>query len=175
MDELNRISTEQFRSMPKLPLAVVIDNIRSGINVGSFFRTADAFALEHLHLCGITAQPPHREILKSAIGATSSVAWSAHHDVGDCIRFLKDQDYLIAAVEQTNESIYLSDFIVPEKKKVALVFGNEVDGITESILPLIDTCLEIPQYGTKHSLNVAVCAGIVIWHISQQMRARSIK
>jgi 23S rRNA (guanosine2251-2'-O)-methyltransferase len=164
-EELNRLSVEAFKKMPKTPVVIVLDNIRSALNVGSIFRTADAFALESVCLCGITAQPPHREILKTAIGATESVDWRWFPQTIDAVRELKESGYYIAGVEQTDESVMLQDFSAPKDRSLALVFGNEVGGLSDDILPLLDACLEIPQYGSKHSLNVAVCAGIVVWRV----------
>ncbi len=165
LKELNRLTPEAFRQLDKTPIVLVLDNIRSGLNVGSAFRTADAFALEKIHLCGITVRPPHRQILKTAIGATESVDWSYHESTPDAIRQLKNQGYLIAGVEQTDERIWLQDFFPPKDQKIALVFGNEVKGLTDEVLLLLDVCLEVPQLGTKHSLNIAVCLGIVVWDV----------
>ncbi|MDH3243391.1 MAG: RNA methyltransferase [Saprospiraceae bacterium] len=165
LEELGRPSLEQFKHAPKRPIVLVLDSIRSGLNVGSIFRTADAFALREIHLCGITAKPPHREILKTAIGATDSIPWTYHHSIVDCIRLLKTQDFEVIGVEQTDQSVQLNDFQLIGENPVALVFGNEVGGIDEAVLPLLDYCIEVPQWGTKHSINVAVCAGIVIWHL----------
>lgn len=163
LEELNRYSVEEFKALPKKPIVVVLDNIRSALNVGSVFRTADAFALAGVHLCGITAQPPHREILKTAIGATESIEWKYFPKTADSIRELRQQGYRIVGIEQTDESIPLNEYKAPQQP-LALVFGNEVGGLSDDILPLLDDCIEIPQYGTKHSLNVAVCVGIVTWH-----------
>ena len=156
---------DAYRVLDKVPICLVLDNIRSGLNVGSIFRTADAFALQSIHLCGITARPPQREILKTAIGATDSVSWDYHPEVSDCIEGLISNGYHIIGVEQTDMSTSLRSFHFHGQSPVALVFGNEVGGLSESILPYLDDCVEVPQYGTKHSLNVAVCAGIVIWHL----------
>jgi len=168
--ELERMSIEAFKVVPKDSVVVVLDNIRSGLNVGSVFRTCDAFAISHLYLCGITANPPHREILKSAIGATESVSWSSDQSVLSCILKLKEEGYKVWAVEQTSESIRLDDFTLNEKEKIALVFGNEVEGVSDELLPLLDGAIEIPQWGTKHSLNISVCAGIVLWHLVDKKR-----
>ncbi len=170
MHELNRPGIQEFLSTTKFPLVVVLDNIRSGHNVGSIFRTADAFNVEQLYLCGISATPPHREILKSAIGATKSVAWSYLAETKNCIVNLKKEGYVIAGIEQTNSGVLLDDFrISTGKGKIAVVFGNEVEGLSDNVLPLLDVAVEIPQWGTKHSLNVAVCAGIVLWHLVCQL------
>jgi tRNA G18 (ribose-2'-O)-methylase SpoU len=170
--ELERVSVEEFRSMSKLPLVVVLDNLRSGLNVGSVFRTADAFGIAHIYLCGITVAPPHREILKSAIGATESVAWSTFASTATCLNHLKSDDWMIVGVEQTSKSKSLTDFRPGKRRPLALVFGNEVEGLSEEILPFIDQCIEIPQIGTKHSLNVSVCAGIILWHCFEKMKLR---
>ena len=141
----------------------MLDNIRSGLNVGSAFRTADAFALEKIYLCGITATPPHREILKTAIGASASMNWEHHKNTKDAIILLKNEGYKILAVEQVDERTWLQDFEIKTDEKYALIFGNEVSGVSEDVLPLLDACLELPQIGTKHSLNISVCLGIVAW------------
>ncbi|MBK8505141.1 MAG: RNA methyltransferase [Saprospiraceae bacterium] len=167
--ELERISIEEFRSMPKLPLVVVLDNLRSGLNVGSIFRTADAFGIAHIYLCGITVAPPHREILKSAIGATESVVWSTFASTAVCLNHLKSDGWRIVGVEQTSKSKSLTNFRPGKEEKLALVFGNEVEGLSEEILPVTDECIEVPQIGTKHSLNVSVCAGIVLWHCFEKL------
>jgi 23S rRNA (guanosine2251-2'-O)-methyltransferase len=163
LKELNRLSLEDFRQAKRNPIVIVMDNIRSALNVGSAFRTADAFAFERLCLCGITATPPHREILKTAIGATESIPWRHYEHTADAIRELKSAGYHIIGVEQTHESILLTDFHFEKQKTYALVFGNEVEGISNDVLALLDHCIEIPQYGTKHSLNIAVCVGILSW------------
>ena len=164
LHELGRKTIEEFKEAEKNKLVVVLDNIRSGMNVGSFFRTADAFAVEKLYLCGITSKPPHREINKTAIGADHSVDWKYDEDIYSTISKLKREGYTIVAIEQIDKSIMLQDFEAEENIKYALVFGNEVEGISEAILPLVDLCLEIPQSGTKHSFNVAVSGGIILWH-----------
>jgi 23S rRNA (guanosine2251-2'-O)-methyltransferase len=163
MDELNRISPEEFRNQEKFPLVIVLDNIRSMMNIGSVFRTADAFGLEGIYLCGITATPPNREIHKTALGATESVLWKHFEKTTDAIKQLKNSGYIVIAIEQTDSSISLADFKPEKDKKYAVVFGNEVKGVEDEVLSICDTCIEIPQFGTKHSLNVSVTAGIVIW------------
>lgn len=168
-DELGRLSVEDFRLTEKIPVTVVLDDIRSAMNVGSVFRTADAFALEKIVLCGITATPPNREITKTAIGATESVLWEYVGEIETAIHRLRDTGYQVIAVEQTDSSVSLEGFS-PKGGKTALVFGNEVEGIRNSVLSLSDVCLEIPQFGTKHSLNISVCAGIVIWELSKRYR-----
>lgn len=163
LTELNRLSIEEFRETNKIPVVLVLDNIRSALNVGSIFRSSDAFALRHIHLCGITARPPHKEINKTAIGATASVAWSYHKDIELLIKKLKAEGYKIIGVEQTDSSVELQKFSINSGDQYALVLGNEVEGVSEALLAELDAAIEIPQYGTKHSLNVAVCTGIVIW------------
>jgi tRNA G18 (ribose-2'-O)-methylase SpoU len=170
LQELNRPDIDTFKAQPKAPVALVLDNIRSGLNVGAAFRTADAFALEHIHLCGITACPPHREILKTAIGATESVSWSYQEDTVAAITQLQGQGYTVLAVEQADERTWLQEFRWPESQKVALVFGNEVEGVSDAAMEQVDGCLEVPQYGTKHSLNIAVCVGVVCWEVTRQWR-----
>jgi len=165
MDALQRRSVEDFKRTGKLPLVLVLDNVRSGLNVGSIFRTADAFLLEKIVLCGITAQPPHREILKTALGSTDSVAWEYVADTVAAVRSLQEQGYRVLAVEQTTPKTWLHEFIPEQNARYALVLGNEVDGVGEAALALCDGTLEIPQFGTKHSLNVAVAAGIVVWEV----------
>ena len=163
--ELNRISVDEFRLKDKLPLVIVLDNIRSQNNIGSIFRTADAFLVKEIHLCGITATPPHREIHKTALGATESVQWKYFPSTIESLNELKNNGFHVYAVEQTNNNIPLSDFIPDMNSRIAIVFGNEVHGIDEGILKIVEGCIEIPQFGTKHSLNVSVAAGIVIWHL----------
>ena len=162
--ELGRIDVEAFKAKEKHKLVLVLDNIRSAMNVGSFFRTADAFALEKIYLCGISAKPPHKEINKTAIGATESMQWQYLNNISDCIINLKKEGYTIIGIEQTDGSIPLQDFSPDKDKKYALVFGNEVKGISDEILEYLDMAIEIPQFGTKHSFNVAVSGGIVLWH-----------
>ncbi len=165
MDELNRMNADQFIKAPKIPVVIVLDNIRSQNNTGSIFRTADAFRLEGILLCGITATPPNREIQKTALGATESVSWKYFPSTLTAIDELKTDGYTIIAVEQTRNSTPLQDFIPQPDGKYALIFGNEVEGVDEEILENCRQILEIPQFGTKHSLNVAVAVGIVIWNI----------
>lgn len=162
--ELDRPDLETFRQLPKAPITLVLDNIRSGLNVGSAFRTADAFALEQIVLCGITAQPPHREILKTAIGATASVSWKYRESTLEAVRELQGEGYEVIAVEQTDESIPLQQFEVGAGQKYALVFGNEVEGVQDTVIRELQKAIEIPQQGTKHSLNISVCLGIVSWY-----------
>ena len=169
LDELKRLSIEEFKAFQKKPVAIVLDNIRSAFNVGSIFRSADAFACEQIILCGITAKPPHKEINKSAIGATESVRWQYIPNVLDAVSELRSQDYTIIGIEQTDESIPLSEYDVDPHQKLAVVFGNEVEGLNKELLPLLNTCLEIKQFGTKHSLNVGVCAGIVLFDLVRRL------
>ncbi len=163
MENLGRLSVDDFKTRPKIPLTLVLDSVRSGLNVGSIFRTADAFALERVLLCGITAQPPHREILKTALGSTDSVDWAYFQEATTAIRTLKEAGYIVLAIEQTTEKTWLQDFFPEKEKRYAFVLGNEVEGVDAEALELCDGALEIPQFGTKHSLNVAVAAGIVAW------------
>lgn len=167
--ELERWSVDEFLTTEKIPIVVVLDNIRSALNVGSIFRTSDAFAIEKIIICGISATPPNREINKTAIGATESVAWEYYGHINEAIGKLKGEGFKIVGVEQTDQSILLSEF-TPTKEKLAVIFGNEVDGISDGILEMMDYCIEIPQFGTKHSLNVSVCAGIVLWEMSKMYR-----
>ena len=169
LKELNRLSVSEYKAADKTPIVVVLDNIRSALNVGSVFRTADAFALEGVRLCGITAQPPHREITKTAIGASQSVDWQYVENVVDAVQQLKDEGYQILGVEQTDSSVMLHDFSIETNQKYAIVVGNEVKGVHKDVLPLLDACLEIPQFGTKHSLNVSVCTGMVLWEMVRKM------
>lgn len=169
LDQLGRIEVDDFKKASKLPIAIVLDNIRSLHNVGSTFRTSDAFRIEKIWLCGITGTPPHREIHKAALGATESVEWEYSKDVVKLIVDLKQSDYTVIAAEQTNQSVNLETYKPQDNKKYAVVFGNEVHGISEEVLPLLDHCIEIPQYGTKHSLNVSVTVGIVIWELYKKM------
>jgi tRNA G18 (ribose-2'-O)-methylase SpoU len=165
MHELNRVSVEKFHGIQKIPVVVVLDNIRSQHNIGSVFRTADAFMVEIIVLCGISATPPNREIQKTALGATESVNWRYYEDVTIAVSDLKKAGYQIVAVEQAEGSISLAGYQPPEGGKIALVFGNEVHGVNEDVMQVIDNCIEIPQFGTKHSFNISVTAGIVLWEI----------
>lgn len=163
LDELNRASISEFKEQEKLPVTVVLDSVRSMHNIGSIFRTSDGFAVEQICLCGITAQPPHREIEKTALGATASVNWTYYEDVVEVIMQLRKDGYQIIAIEQAENSIMLNEFTPDKNTKYALIFGNEVNGVSDEAMQLIDTCIEIPQFGTKHSFNVVVSAGIVLW------------
>jgi tRNA G18 (ribose-2'-O)-methylase SpoU len=170
MDELQRTTIEEFKNVEKSRLVVVLDNVRSMSNVGSIFRTCDAFAIEKLYLCGITAQPPHKEITKTALGATESVDWEHHQDVVELVHHLKKEQYKVYLVEQTDHSIFLNQYKYNSNEKVAIVLGNEVFGVDDKLLPICDGVIEIPQFGTKHSLNVTIAGGIVIWEIIKQMK-----
>lgn len=161
--ELNRPSVEEFKEQEKFPLIVVLDNIRSLANVGTFFRTADAFNVSKIILGGITAQPPHREIQKTALGATESMEWEYHEDLVSLMRSYQEQGHIVYAVEQTEKTTFLQDVKVDKSKTHVLIFGNEVDGVQQDLVDLADVVVEIPQFGTKHSLNVSVCAGVTLW------------
>ena len=163
LDELNRASVTEFKAQQKLPVAVVLDNVRSMHNVGSIFRTSDGFAVEKVCLCGITGQPPHREIEKTALGATQSVDWEYYAEPLQAIEQLRQEGYQIIAIEQAENSIMLNEFKAESGKKYTLVFGNEVNGVSDEVMKVIDACIEIPQFGTKHSFNIVVSAGIVLW------------
>ncbi|HMQ06804.1 MAG TPA: TrmH family RNA methyltransferase [Saprospiraceae bacterium] len=169
LHELNRLDIQAFSEAPKFRIRVIAENIRSAMNVGSFFRTSDAFAIEKLILTGITAKPPHREITKTAIGATESVEWEHVDSIHPILEKSLDDGYTLIAVEQTNESIPLDEFKVLPDGKYILVFGNEVEGVSDQVIAKANQCIEIPQYGTKHSLNVTVCVGIVLWEFVSQM------
>lgn len=170
LEELGRIDVETFKKTEKIPLVVVLDNIRSMHNVGAAFRTADAFLVEKIILCGITPKPPHREIHKAALGATESVDWQFYESVKEAVIDLKTLGYEVLGIEQTTNSVMITDFNIDRTKKYALVLGNEVDGISDEILTDLDVCLEIPQLGTKHSLNVSVCGGIVMWEFFKGLK-----
>ena len=167
MDDLGRMSKEAFKEAEKNTIVVVLDNIRSMHNVGSVFRTADAFLLEAICLCGYTPQPPHRDIHKTALGATETVDWLYYENTITAVQELKQRGYKIYAVEQVESSVSLEKFTIDAKEEVAVVFGNEVEGVDADILPLCDGCIEIPQLGTKHSLNISVAAGIVLWKLCE--------
>lgn len=169
MDELNRVSTEEFKAQEKIPLVVVMDNVRSMYNVGSVFRTCDAFSVERLLLCGITACPPHKEIAKTALGATESVDWAHYDTTVEAVTELKKQGYKVFAVEQVDTSVMLDRMEARSNEKTAIVLGNEVFGVDDAVLALCDGAIEIPQNGTKHSLNVSIAGGIVIWEFFKKM------
>ena len=164
-NELSRLTVSEFRETEKIPCIVVLDNVRSLNNIGSVFRTSDAFLIEAVYLCGITATPPHRDIHKTALGATDTVKWEYFLETSQAIKKLKTDGFRIYAVEQVENSLPLMKFQDEECDKAALVFGHEVKGVDQEIVNMSDACLEIPQYGTKHSLNISVCAGIVLWEV----------
>ena len=170
MDQLNRVDIESFKELEKTPITIVLDNVRSMHNVGSAFRTADGFAIEQIILCGITATPPHREIEKTALGATQSVQWTHYKETTDAVQALKEQGYKILAIEQAEGSVSLEQFEISENDKYAFVFGNEVHGVDEEVMEQVDGCIEIPQFGTKHSFNVSVTIGIVLWDILKKIK-----
>lgn len=169
-EELNRLSADEFKSAQKIPAVLVLDDVRSAMNVGSAFRTSDAFLIEKIYLCGITAKPPHREINKTALGAQDTVGWSYFEDVVECIASLKKDGYQIAAIEQADQSMSLLDFSVDSNEKYAFVFGNEVFGVNDQIMEKADLVLEVPQYGSKHSLNISVTIGVILWDFVTKLR-----
>lgn len=168
--ELNRIDKEEFKKVEKLPLIVVLDNVRSLHNVGSVFRSSDAFRVESIYLCGITAVPPQPEIHKTALGAEETVEWKYFEHTQDAVHELKNDEVEVLAIEQVEGSIMLQDFIPESNKKYAIIFGNEVKGVQQEVVNMCDNCIEIPQFGTKHSLNVSVTAGILIWEFASKMK-----
>ncbi len=169
-NELNRVSVEQFKNSKKIPLTIVLDNIRSLSNVGSVFRTADAFIIKEIILCGITAKPPHREIQKTALGATESVDWRYFEHTIDAVKELQRDNVIVYAIEQADEAEMLDNFEFKFDQHIALILGNEVKGVQQEVVSLADSCIEIPQFGTKHSLNISITAGIVIWEVFQQFQ-----
>ncbi|MGZ3778488.1 MAG: RNA methyltransferase [Mucilaginibacter sp.] len=175
LDELNRASVCEFKAQEKLPVVVVLDSVRSMHNVGSIFRTCDGFAVERVYLCGITGQPPHREIEKTALGATQSISWTYDADPLNAINGLRKEGYIIIAIEQAENSIMLNEFKAEPGKKYALIFGNEVNGVSDEVMNVIDACIEIPQFGTKHSFNIVVSAGIVLWDIFSKIIVNSTR
>jgi len=164
-NELDRKTITDFKAAKKTPLVIVLDNVRSALNVGSVFRTADAFLIEKIILCGITAQPPNKDIRKSALGATDSVEWTYYEKTTDAIEDLKRQGYTVLAIEQADESVYLDAYSINPTHSYAVIFGHEVKGVSTEAFEMTDSCLEIPQYGTKHSLNIAVSVGVVVWDL----------
>lgn len=168
--ELNRLSISEFKNADKLEVIAVLDDIRSLNNIGSVFRTADAFLLKAIHLCGITAKPPHREIHKTALGATESVDWTYFDTTSESITHLKKEGYKIYAVEQVEKSISLEKLQLEPNQKLAVIFGNEVKGVSDETLNHVDACIEIPQIGTKHSLNISVCVGIILWELFKKVK-----
>ncbi len=171
LEELNRLSVEEFKSTTKNQVIIVLDDIRSMNNVGSAFRTADAFACEEICLVGITAKPPHREISKTALGADESVNWKYYSDIASCVSYLNEKGYKIYCIEQVERPVYLQDFQPQVGGKYAFVFGNEVFGVNDEFISSADGCIEIPQFGTKHSLNVSVTMGIVCWDVISKIKS----
>jgi len=167
--ELNRINIDDFKKAAKTPVIVVLDNVRSLNNIGSVFRTADAFLIKKICLCGITCTPPHRDIHKTALGATESVEWQYFNTTLECIEQLKKENAIIISIEQTDNSISLEDFVPKTDCEYAVVFGNEVHGVEDEVVQQSDICLEIAQYGTKHSLNISVCCGIVLYDLFKKL------
>lgn len=167
LEELGRVDVETYQQQNKIPVVVLCDNIRSMHNVGSIFRTADAFSIEKIYLCGITARPPHKEIRKTALGSTESVVWEYHRNATEILKDLKAQDYTPIAIEQVDKSVSLESFAVENEKKYVILLGNEVEGVQQELINMCEIALEIPQSGTKHSLNVSVCSGIVMWKFYQ--------
>ena len=168
--ELNRLKISDFKKSEKVKLIVILDNVRSLNNVGSVFRTADAFLIEKIYLCGITAQPPHKEIHKTALGATESVDWQYEKDTEELVKKLQGEGVTVISVEQAEGSTSLENFIPKKEQKYAVVFGNEVKGVGQEVVDASDLCLEIPQYGTKHSLNISVSCGIVLWDLFSKLK-----
>lgn len=168
--ELGRLNVEEFKRTPKIPLIVVLDNIRSLNNIGSVFRTSDAFLVESVFLCGITARPPHKEIHKTALGATESVQWEYAEDTVKLVKKFQRENIIVVSIEQVEKSVKLQDFRIDPNQKYAVIFGNEVKGVQQEVLSLSDYCIEIPQFGTKHSLNVSVSAGVVLWELFKKFR-----
>lgn len=166
--ELDRVTELEFKQQKKFPIIVILDNIRSLNNIGSFFRTSDAFNVEKIYLCGITAVPPHRDIQKTALGATESMSWEHKTSTLDLVNELKTQNIKICSIEQAEKTTFLQDVPALPEGKYALVFGNEVDGVDQEVINTSDFILEIPQFGTKHSLNVSVCAGVVLWEFAKR-------
>ena len=162
--ELNRLTPEEFKKSVKIPLVLVLDNVRSRHNIGSAFRTSDAFCIEKIMLCGITSTPPSAEIHKTALGAEDSMEWEYFSQTEDAIKKLKEQGYTVIAIEQAENSLMLNNFQPDDSTKYAFIFGNEVKGVQQQVVDLCDECIEIPQFGTKHSINVSVSIGVVLWH-----------
>lgn len=169
--ELQRISVEDYKSAKKTPIVLVLDNVRSLNNIGSAFRTADAFLIEAVYLCGITACPPNAEINKTALGAQNSVSWKYFASSLEAVTSLRQDNFSVYAVEQAEPREYLQHFNPSKDKKMAFIFGNEVKGVDAALMPLVDGCIEIPQYGTKHSLNISVSVGVVLWDVCTKLRA----
>ena len=168
--ELERLTIDQFKSVKKTPILVILDNIRSLNNIGSVFRTSDAFLIEKIYLCGITATPPHKDIHKTALGATDTIDWEYAEDTLTLIERLKKEKIEIASIEQAENATLLNEFIPEKDKKIAVVFGNEVKGVQQEVVSASDYCIEIPQYGTKHSLNISVSCGVVLWDLFNKLK-----
>lgn len=171
--ELDRLSVAEFKTTDKTPLIIVLDNIRSLNNIGSVFRTSDAFLIEKIYLCGITATPPHKDIHKTALGSTETVSWEYAKDTMTVIEKLKSEGIIVASIEQAENATMLNDFQPKSKQKYALIFGNEVKGVAQNVVSASDLILEIPQYGTKHSLNISVSCGVVVWDVFSKLGVRS--
>lgn len=171
--ELNRLEVEEFKQTEKIPLVVILDNIRSLNNIGSVFRTSDAFVVEKIYLCGITATPPNKDIHKTALGATETVAWEYVENTIDVVQSLQENGYIVASIEQADNATMLEDFDISDNNKYAIVMGNEVKGVRQEVVSTSDHCIEIPQFGTKHSLNISVTTGIVLWKFLEKLRLKS--
>lgn len=172
--ELDRLSVDEFKRTEKTPIIIVLDNIRSLNNIGSVFRTSDAFLVEKIYLCGITATPPHKDIHKTALGSTETVDWEYIENTLDVIQKLKSENVIVASVEQAEHSVMLNDFAPQPQTTYALVFGNEVKGVAQNVVSASDLILEIPQFGTKHSLNISVSCGLVVWDVFSKMGSRKV-
>lgn len=168
-EELNRLSIDDFRKTEKHQIVLILDNVRSRNNIGSAFRTGDAFLIKEILLCGITAKPPHREIHKTALGATDSVSWSYYESTIEAVKEIKKKGFTVVAVEQADEKIMLQSYKPKTDEKLAFVFGNEIRGVSDDVVQLSDSVIELPQYGTKHSLNISVSIGIVLWDVINKM------
>lgn len=168
-DELGRVSADEFKTMKRTPIILIADNLRSLNNIGSLFRSADAFAIEKIYLCGITATPPNRDIHKTALGAELTIDWEYKKTTMEAVAAVKDDNYTVIAIEQVEKAVMLNDFMVEDGKKYAIILGNEVKGVDQEVVDNCDLSIEIPQSGTKHSLNVSVAAGVVLWHLYQQL------
>lgn len=173
--ELNRLTPSEFKKAEKLPLIVILDNVRSLNNIGSVFRTADAFLIQKIYLCGITAKPPHKDIQKTALGATESVDWEYAEDALDVVQKLKGQHFTIFAIEQTENSVQLNALEIDPTQRFAVIFGNEVKGVQQSLVSVCEKVVEIPQFGTKHSLNISVSAGVVLWDLFVKLKDAHLK
>ena len=170
IDELNRLTIDEYKKAKKIPLLVILDNVRSLNNIGSIFRTCDSFLVEKIYLCGITASPPHKDIHKTALGATDSVKWEYHDETQTIVAKLKKEGYVILSVEQAEKSIMLQNMKLDKNKKYGVIFGHEIKGVDQHVIDMSDGCIEIPQHGTKHSLNISVSAGIVLWEMFIQLK-----